>query len=71
MHVIIGNHETDRRTPEHLIAAVKESKFDWLGDNYRFNTGGSGGGWDAPKRIYIHVWQQNDRGFLADRTCGP
>ena len=38
MHVIIGNHETDRRTPEHLIAAVKESKFDWLGDNYRFNT---------------------------------
>ena len=39
MYVIIGNHEIDRRTPEHLIAAVKESKFDWLGDNYHFNTG--------------------------------
>lgn len=39
MHVIIGNHEIDRRAPVHLIAAVKESKFDWLGDNYRFNTG--------------------------------
>lgn len=71
MHVIIGNHEIGRRTPEHLIAAVKESKFDWLGDNYRFNTGRFGGGWDAPKRIYNHVWQQNDRGFLADRICGP
>jgi len=39
MHVIIGNHEIDRRTPEHLINAVKASRFDWLGDNYRFETG--------------------------------
>lgn len=41
MHVIVGNHETDRRTPEHLVAAVRESEFDWMGDNYRFETGDS------------------------------
>jgi 5'-nucleotidase/UDP-sugar diphosphatase len=39
MHVVVGNHELDRRTPEHLINAVRASTFDWLGDNYQFNTG--------------------------------
>lgn len=39
MVVVVGNHEFDRRTPEHLVAAVTASQFDWLGDNYRFNTG--------------------------------
>jgi len=39
MHVVAGNHEFDRRTPEHLINAIAASEFDWLGDNYRFNTG--------------------------------
>jgi 5'-nucleotidase len=39
MYVTTGNHEFDRRTPEHLIAAVRASRFDWLGDNYRFVTG--------------------------------
>jgi 5'-nucleotidase len=39
MHVVAGNHEFDRRTPEHLINAVRASNFDWLGDNYRFATG--------------------------------
>ena len=38
MHVVAGNHEFDRRTPEHLINAIDASEFDWLGDNYRFNT---------------------------------
>ncbi|MDH3613339.1 MAG: 5'-nucleotidase C-terminal domain-containing protein [Gammaproteobacteria bacterium] len=41
MHVVIGNHELDRRTPEHLANAVRASHFDWLGDNYRFVTGDS------------------------------
>ena len=41
MHVVVGNHETDRRTPEHLVAAVRDSRFDWMGDNYRFDTGDS------------------------------
>ena len=41
MHVVIGNHELDRRTPEHLANAVRASNFDWLGDNYRFVTGDS------------------------------
>jgi 2',3'-cyclic-nucleotide 2'-phosphodiesterase (5'-nucleotidase family) len=39
MHVVVGNHEIDSRSPEHLINAVKASRFDWLGDNYRFETG--------------------------------
>ena len=39
MYVVAGNHEFDPRTPAHLIAAVRESRFDWLGDNYTFNTG--------------------------------
>jgi 5'-nucleotidase len=39
VHFVVGNHELDRRTPEHLIDAVRASRFDWLGDNYRFNTG--------------------------------
>ncbi len=39
MYVVIGNHETDRRTSGHLVDAVSASRFDWLGDNYRFKTG--------------------------------
>ena len=39
MYAVSGNHEFDRRTPEHLINAVRASRFDWLGDNYSFNTG--------------------------------
>jgi len=39
MYVVLGNHESDPRTADHLIDAVKGSTFDWLGDNYRFATG--------------------------------
>jgi len=39
MYVVAGNHEFDPRTPAHLIDAVRASRFDWLGDNYTFNTG--------------------------------
>jgi len=39
MYVVLGNHELDRRTPEHLINAINASRFDWLGDNYYFATG--------------------------------
>ncbi len=39
MYVVSGNHEFDRRGPRQLIAAVEASRFDWLGDNYRFKTG--------------------------------
>lgn len=38
MFVVAGNHEFDRRTPAQLIDAVRASKFEWLGDNYRFRT---------------------------------
>ncbi len=39
MYAVAGNHEFDPRKPDSLIAAVRASRFDWLGDNYRFNTG--------------------------------
>ena len=39
LHITSGNHEFDRRGPEQLAAAIKASEFDWLGDNYVFNTG--------------------------------
>jgi len=39
MYVVAGNHEFDRRGADQLIAAVKASQFDWLGDNYVFRTG--------------------------------
>lgn len=39
MYVVAGNHEFDPRTPDHLIDAVRASEFDWLGDNYHFETG--------------------------------
>jgi len=39
MVVTLGNHELDRRTPEHLINAINASRFEWLGDNIRFVTG--------------------------------
>ena len=39
MFVTLGNHELDRRTPEHLVNAVKASRFDWVSDNIRFKTG--------------------------------
>ena len=39
VYFVAGNHEFDRRTPEHLINALRESNFDWLGDNYHFNSG--------------------------------
>jgi 5'-nucleotidase len=39
MYVTLGNHELDRRTPEHVINAVKASRFDWISDNVRFKTG--------------------------------
>jgi 5'-nucleotidase len=39
LYAVAGNHEFDRRGPEQLVAAVHASEFDWLGDNYAFNTG--------------------------------
>ncbi len=39
MYVVAGNHEFDWRTPENLVTAVAAANFDWLGDNYRFETG--------------------------------
>jgi len=39
MYVVPGNHEFDPRTPAALIERVRESRFDWLGDNIRLATG--------------------------------
>lgn len=39
MYVVPGNHEFDSRTPDTIVQRVRESKFDWLGDNFRLQTG--------------------------------
>jgi 5'-nucleotidase len=39
MYVTSGNHEFDRRGSRQLVAAIKASEFNWLGDNYVFMTG--------------------------------
>ncbi len=39
LYAVAGNHEFDRGGPRQLVAAIKESQFDWLGDNYVFRTG--------------------------------
>ncbi len=39
LYAVAGNHEFDRRGPQQLVAALKASEFDWLGDNYSFATG--------------------------------
>lgn len=39
LYLVPGNHEFDPRTPDHLIDAVRRSRFDWLGDNYALRTG--------------------------------
>ncbi len=61
MLVIPGNHEFDPRTPDSLVAAVRQSKFTWLSDNVEFATG------DA------EVDAAFQRGFtfsIGDRTIG-
>jgi 5'-nucleotidase len=39
MYVVPGNHEFDRRTPEAIINAIRQSRFEWLGDNFTLITG--------------------------------
>jgi 5'-nucleotidase len=41
LYATSGNHDFDPHTPGHLIDAVRASRFDWLGDNYSFDTGDS------------------------------
>jgi len=39
LYLVPGNHDFDRRTPEAVINAVRKSRFDWLGNNWRLITG--------------------------------
>lgn len=39
LYVVPGNHEFDPRNAESLISRFRESEFDWLADNMRFETG--------------------------------
>lgn len=39
LYAVPGNHEFDPRTPDELIKRLHESRFDWLGDNMRLDTG--------------------------------
>lgn len=39
MYVVPGNHEFDSRSPDTIVNRVRESRFDWLGDNLQLATG--------------------------------
>jgi 5'-nucleotidase len=39
LYAVPGNHEFDPRTADELKKRVRESRFDWLGDNIRLATG--------------------------------
>ena len=39
LYATSGNHEFDRHGSEQLVAALKASQFDWIGDNFAFDTG--------------------------------
>lgn len=39
LHAVPGNHEFDPRTPDNIVARVRESRFDWLAANMRLETG--------------------------------
>lgn len=39
VYAVPGNHEFDPRSPEAVIERIRESRFDWLGDNFTLNTG--------------------------------
>ena len=42
MIATLGNHELDRRTPEHLANAIRASTFGWVSDNVDLDTGDAG-----------------------------
>ena len=61
MYVVAGNHEFDPRSPDAVIERIRESQFDWLGDNYQLATGVE----DVDKKL--------QRGFTftsGDKTIG-
>ena len=64
MHVVIGNHELDRREPEHLANAVRASTFDWLGDNYTFMTGDAEVD-SALQQAFTVTYEDKTIGFFA------
>jgi 2',3'-cyclic-nucleotide 2'-phosphodiesterase (5'-nucleotidase family) len=39
LYAVPGNHEFDPREADELILRIRESRFDWLGDNIRLATG--------------------------------
>ncbi len=39
LYATSGNHEFDPRDAASLITALRGSRFDWVGDNFRFDTG--------------------------------
>jgi len=51
MFVVPGNHEFDRRTPEAIVDAVRQSEFVWLADNLKLQTGSE----DVDRRLQSRV----------------
>jgi 5'-nucleotidase len=50
MYIVPGNHDFDPRTSDSLVSAVRQSRFDWLGNNWRLLTGED----DVDQRLHEH-----------------
>ena len=64
MHVVPGNHEFDSRTPAVITDRIRESRFDWLADNMRLETGEA----DVDERLlsgFTFTWGDRTIGIVA------
>ena len=64
MYVVPGNHEFDSRTPATVIARIRESRFDWIADNMRLDTGEA----DVDARLssgFTFKWGDRTIGIVA------
>ncbi|MDH4071538.1 MAG: 5'-nucleotidase C-terminal domain-containing protein [Gammaproteobacteria bacterium] len=79
LYAVPGNHEFDPREPTELVRRLRESRFDWLGDNFSLATGD--GAADAALRraftfeagsrkigIFALTLHPEDDGNLRDHT---
>jgi hypothetical protein len=69
VYFVAGNHECDRRTPEHLVNALRESEFDWLGDNYHFDTGDSASSMTAGPSAFLRLLHTSKTAAMIAIMC--
>ena len=64
MYIVPGNHEFDKRKPAALIDAMRNSRFDWLGDNWSLQTGQPDVD-ESIQRGFMFEWSGHKVGIFA------